>query len=571
MRNWVLVILILLLAPIAEAQNIDCGPGGADCTDTLYGLGNDAAVGSHPNSTIFATVGPGDGSCGAEAVDPLRGRIRIREQDGCVVSATTPCAVEIPQIANDSGYGNFGSDSFNLGPLGIVRLSVAQFLGFEGNIGQRQLSGTCGISGDECALDSECDAQNAGDTCTSTCFSDPGISCSSENDASCPALDCRTEIEWDGIGLCTDNSTVCSSDAECSGDDVCFAGFVMTDSPSSCVCCQSSLGVICPGFSLVEYPALFCGALMPAANRPGAPDWLFEGGRGTRFDMETIQVPGQQEGLCAGNRSRPCGVRGDFWTGGANGKCTGAPNCAADPFDPANLALASTCDDVAFGGLAGDFCQLSEQFVRSPSVAQGINADGTPDPTFCPTGQARLSGIPEQLCALVVDIPDGDPQPGCALVNIGVAAQPDLDCNGIDDTDEGRCEPLGGVTCSDPALCPSCASDSDCASNNCVNGGDLCAFVGEAKWFQDTNNDDIGDECQCGDGNGDGAITGLDIAAVAICANDPLSNPICDATIIDATGDNATTAEDIGGVVAAVTGTIQTSDLACTRNIDTTQ
>jgi hypothetical protein len=90
-------------------------------------------------------------------------------------------------------------------------------------------------------------------------------------------------------------------------------------------------------------------------------------------------------------------------------------------------------------------------------------------------------------------------------------------------------------------------------------------------WFLDTNNDDIGDECQCGDGNGDGAITGLDIAAVAVCANDPLSNPICDSTIIDATGDNATTAEDIGGIVAAVTGAILPSDLQCLRNIDTTQ
>lgn len=58
---------------------------------------------------------------------------------------------------------------------------------------------------------------------------------------------------------------------------------------------------------------------------------------------------------------------------------------------------------------------------------------------------------------------------------------------------------------------------------------------------------------------------------MALCANDPFAGEFCDATIVDATGDNATTAEDIGGIVAAVNGTIQTADLTCVRNIDSTQ
>ena len=130
--------------------------------------------------------------------------------------------------------------------------------------------------------------------------------------------------------------------------------------------------------------------------------------------------------------------------------------------------------------------------------------------------------------------------------------------------------PDGGAVCSDSAQCPPCVSDAECASGNCINGGDLCAFIGEENWFLDSNNDDIGDECQCSDGTGDGAITSLDIAAVALCANGAAPAESCDATIVDATGDNATTAEDIGGVVAVVNGAIQTNALQCLRNLDTT-
>ena len=565
MRTLLIACLGLLLAPLAQAQFIDCGLAGDECNETLYGLGNDPPEGPHTNTTTINHIGPGDGSCGPEELFRFQGRIRIREQDSCAVSATTRCPVEIPLVANDSGFFNINQSSIPLGPLGIANLSAGLFTDMGGNQGNRQLSGTCGISGDECALDSECDAQNPGDVCTSTCFSDPGTSCSSHAD--CAANDCRTEIEWDGIGLCSDQATVCSSDADCPGEFICRAGLEWVTSQSSCICCQSTLGTLCPAFfALPEYPALNCGGLGGPENHVAAPDWLFEGGQGTPFDLETIQVPGQQEGICNGNRSRPCGVLGDFWAGAANGKCeSGTPACAADPFGD-DLAIASTCDDVAFGGVAGDFCDLSEQSVRS----QGGNPDGTPDPTICSNSAIRLVGTPGELCGLPIDIPEGDPQPGCRLINIGVSAQPDLDCNGIDDTTEGRCTPEGGAICSNPADCPPCANDGDCASGNCINNGDLCPFIGEVNWFLDSNNDDIGDECQCGDGTGDGAISSPDIAAVALCANGAGAPGACDATIIDATGDNATTAEDIGGVVAAVNGAITTSALECVRNLDTT-
>ena len=78
----------------------------------------------------------------------------------------------------------------------------------------------------------------------------------------------------------------------------------------------------------------------------------------------------------------------------------------------------------------------------------------------------------------------------------------------------------------------------------------------------DTNGDGIGDACQCGDVNEDGAITGIDIGGMSLCANGVVP---CDSTIADADGDGVTTALDIAGVVAVVNGTIATSALDCQR------
>ena len=423
---------LLLAAPLAQAQHIGCGPGNP-CTTTSYGLGNDSPEGPFTNTRATVRLGPADGSCGAETVARSVGQIKIREQDGCVASATTKCEVEIPQVTSESGFYNPQKLTLDLGPGGLIAFAVANLTDMAGNVGYRQLSGTCGVSGDECALDAECDAQNAGDTCTSTCFSDPGTSCTAENDAACPSLDCQTEIEWDGVGLCTDKATKCNTDADCPGENVCFAGLEWADSDLSCVCCQSQAGIFCNAFFQIdEYPAVTCGTTQPPENHVNAPDWLFAGGRGTAFDLEQISVPNQQEGICNINRSRPCGVLGDRQAGGQNGKCTNPGSCAADPFNPANLALASPCDDVAFGGDAADFCDLSEKGTRTFS---GLNPDGTQNITVCPRWTSFV-GTPNQLCSVANNLGGGaDPQPGCQLINIGVAAEADLDCDGIVDSD----------------------------------------------------------------------------------------------------------------------------------------
>ena len=177
MRILIIVCLGMLLAPVAQAQFIDCdGPGGpgTGCSEILYGLGNDNPLGPFTQSTIIGRNGPGDGSCGPELLFPVRGQIRLREQDSCVVAADTRCPVEIPLITDDSGYLNANKALFEIPGLGFVAGLAASLIDMGGNLGQRQLSGTCGVSGDECALDSECDAQNAGDVCRSTCFSEPG-------------------------------------------------------------------------------------------------------------------------------------------------------------------------------------------------------------------------------------------------------------------------------------------------------------------------------------------------------------------------------------------------------------
>ena len=163
MIRLLLVCLGLALAAPAQAQFIGCDPATNPCTETLYGLGNDPVEGPHNQTKAVVRLGPGDGSCGPEFESRSTGRIRLREQDNCVASATERCLVEIPQVVTDSGFFNPQRLAFDLGPFGVVAFAVANLTDMGGNIGYRQLSGTCGVSGDECALDSECDAQNPGD------------------------------------------------------------------------------------------------------------------------------------------------------------------------------------------------------------------------------------------------------------------------------------------------------------------------------------------------------------------------------------------------------------------------
>ena len=571
-------MVTLLLAPLAQAQEVSyigCavnGGPGVDCTETPYGLGNAGFEQPLAEGSIeFLYVGPGDGSCGPFSFLPTAGQMVLRELDACEISASNRCMVEIPQRPAESGiWLRIANFVFDQGPLGLIAFSghTLEDMGIADNIGHRELRGSCtDDAGEACALDSDCPS---GTGCLSTCFDDPGTTCASHQDcvdAGLPGNNCITKIEWDGIGTCTDDATFCTSDADCPGEELCEGGIDWEKSEGSCVCCLSTSGTLCASqVSLIE--GVNCPEpAVPEFASVNAPDWVFEGGAGTKFELEDgIIIPGQQEGRCGANENRPCGFRGDFWAGAANGKCTNPGSCA-DPFNPANPALASTCDDVAFGGVAGDFCNLVEPGIREENLIK--NPDGTQDITQCAQAGFSLVGTPNTMCSINDPLPEGDPQPGCILPNMGFATRPDYDCNGIDDTLEGRCMPVGGALCSEPGLCPPCANDGECASGICINNGDLCTWMGENNQHLDSNNDGIGDQCQCGDQNGDGAITSTDIGGTALCANGALPAPQCAAVLVDATGDNATTAEDVAGIVAVVNGAITTADLLCASNIDT--
>ena len=70
-------------------------------------------------------------------------------------------------------------------------------------------------------------------------------------------------------------------------------------------------------------------------------------------------------------------------------------------------------------------------------------------------------------------------------------------------------------------------------------------------------------KCVCGDSNQDGALTAVDIAGAAMCANGVTP---CDSSVVDTDGDNSTTALDIGGIVATLSGNASPEELRCSRN-----
>lgn len=467
--------------------------GAALAAETLYGL--------NPGSEFKLRFAGLSTACGAEIRYPIKGRIALEEDETCD-PATGSCAVQIAVGANASGFFLQGT-SLTAFASGLLGLGFAQYHPVVSGSGLRQLDGRCANNpGQVCATSADC----GGASCASSCFASPATTCSA--DADCGAGDtCRTRVVWSVLQLAT---------------------------PDGCTCCQDTTGAGCIFLGASQYPSLQCEPPTHVTNtiRRGMPDWLFAGGAGTGFAMESVVVSGQSEGVCSINRSRPCGTLGDGLAGGA-------------------------CDHTASGGLVGDSCDRSEDGLRGIGTV-GLLADGSPNPSACAVGLYHLEGTPNAECAVGVDVPDGDPQSGCAVLNLGTEARPDLDCNGVDDTLEGRCSPDGAALCS---------TDADCASGLCITGGDLCPYYIESTPFADSNWDGRGDQCQCADFNGDGQLTGIDIGGAALCANGALS---CEASIGDADGDQATTQVDVTGVIAVLNGSVAPSDLDCLRSTSPT-
>ena len=474
-----------------------------------------------------------------------------------------------------------------------------------------RVGGTPYVVENECWDNAQC---GAGESCQATCAIS-GANCQSDADCTDPGDSCSTRIQWDGIGKCLDQaefdagnllgqgSGICITEGPnqqaCPNPtDACLDGFHIFNDPQGCVCCISSTGTLCG--SLVGLPeGLDCPRQSVIPIRRGTPDFVFQGNIDTRLEQDYIVVENQIEGICFGNRGRGCGVNGDIEAGAVNGKCTaGTANtcslsgaaCTSDPDtcgegegtcnppcpfgDVANPPLASTCDDVAFGGIAGDRCDFSESGYRRFS-SNPVNPDGTQNAQTCKASIISIRAEPDAFCSVPFDMgQDNLLIGGCQVVNFGYDARPDFDCNLVDDTTEGICHPFGEDRCTVDADCP----PDELGNQICITGGDLCPFLGEnaANSFLDSNGDGIGDECQCGDvgdrrgtpiGN-NGLISSTDIGAMALCANgvlDPTSGE-CDPTFMDTTGDVSTTAIDIAGVVSVVNGTIGTTDITCLGN-----
>jgi len=462
--------------------------GFAVAAETTYGLG--------PGSEYRLRFAGLSTACGSEITLQISGRVVLDEDETCN-PAISSCAVSLLGAASQSGFHVQGTSlrPFGFGALG---LGFAQYHPMLSGFGSRQLDGRCANNRDQvCASSADC----AGASCSSHCFANPATECSV--DADCPLGDsCRTRVVWSVLQLGT---------------------------PNGCTCCQDSAGAGCIFLGASQYPTLQCDPPVHATNlaRRGVPDWLFEGGPGTPFAMASQTVSGQTEGVCALNRSRPCGVQGDVAAGGA-------------------------CDDTASGGVAGDSCDLSEDGLRGTAWLS-LLADGSPNPSACAIGLYHFEGTPGGSCSVAVDIVDGDPQPGCPVLNMGTEARPDLDCNGVDDTLEGRCAPDGASPC---------GVDTDCPAGVCVTNGDLCPFYIETTHFADSNWDGRGDQCQCADFNSDGQLTSIDIAGAALCANGVIE---CAASIADADGDASTTQIDVSGVIAVLDGNAAPTDMQCLR------
>jgi cysteine-rich repeat protein len=306
----------------------------------------------------------------------------------------------------------------------------------------------------------------------------------------------------------------------------------------SAVCCSANTptlntcSVILPPAS-PNYPLLLARTCAQAGRYPNEDnivnDWVFEGGRNSRFITDPdFVLPGQIPGICENNRSvacyRPnlnqdCIAAGQAFdrplaccTGPGTGTCTANSFCQApgpsgppsrNPFSCCVNAGTGTCGDPCATldadpdtpGLQPDRCDLTTDGFRIqllggrvPFVAGATNYalinDSRRD--FCGQSIEVLRGVPNAGCSLTPRFDyAGDPGPDCGVLNYGIDARDDANCDGAADF---------------PDLCPR-NSEWD---QNLDSDGD-CGTPGSPGY---PSNECRGDECECGDQDGDGIFSG---------------------------------------------------------------
>jgi cysteine-rich repeat protein len=252
--------------------------------------------------------------------------------------------------------------------------------------------------------------------------------------------------------------------------------------------CVSASGCIIVGF--IENPRVTqasCGTPNRFSNEDNIqPDLLFAGGRGTPFHTDPdFVLPGQIPGVCRANRDVPC------YAAGANTLCAGEHN----PFACCTGTRSGTCTedcsnldaDPATAGLQPDTCDL-----RSPGYRTQVVCGRSPN------NDAR-----SDCCGTAILVLRGTPSSGCSLL-------PRLAHQG----ETGRFFGGPGLDCAVPNFRTDHRDDADCDGQ--ADFPDLCPFYSE--WDQDLDSDGDcsggpgqrcrGDECECGDQAGSGALSG---------------------------------------------------------------
>jgi hypothetical protein len=235
------------------------------------------------------------------------------------------------------------------------------------------------------------------------------------------------------------------------------------------LCCSSDSGVLCNIFGQEEYPIITIPAFT-ILSRINTPPLVFDGPKGSAFMHDpNWTVAGIHLGVCKNNRDVPC-------------DSTGADPCPGlgDTCDIREPGLRTSPIDITFfGGF-----QNTNTCNAFYHVWRGFPVDPiTKRSKYCAMATYKAAGTSR------------DPLIGCQVSDFGTQILPDLNCNGISDYDDP-----GWVHPDDP--------------NVPALTGDPCPFLTENFPFHDANGDHRGDECQCGDANGDGFLGFLDGLAI---------------------------------------------------------
>jgi hypothetical protein len=290
-----------------------------------------------------------------------------------------------------------------------------------------------------------------------------------------------TYVRWDANKVDANRRYLEASAFRFHGDDsvTCCAG-------SSDLCSQLVAGS--PAYPLLNVRTCATFNRFSTQEDNITNDWIFQGGRGTAFVSDpNFILPGQLLGVCTNNRLTGC------TSPAATARCTG------------NLAPYACCTGVGTGTCgtecgAGDSCDLREPGHRT-QILLARDAFADPRPTACGGSLIVLRGAPNQGCTLIPSyLNPGDPGNDCGVPNFGRDRHYDGNCDGVQDF------------------------------------ADACPFVSEWDDGKDTDldcaggvgGDCRGDECECGDQNGDGRVNVADIVATNIAIFQGAHRRLCD-------------------------------------------